>query len=225
MKDKAPAYKLKTPNLFIRLYTREDLRNLISKEEDQERKTLFEGMLNNCENDTKNGQWYTYWEILLRDRTKIVRNVGFAFFNGPAVRGEVELNLFIEPRDRDKGYGTEAIKALVEWVFLQKDIYEISTWVDFEQDAYVKILYKGGFVFRYRDKEKKKERYSIIAPKSSWSGLYLIIGVIVGLMVGAVLGNFAAAIAAGLIIGILVGVILDNKIAEHRAEITGKKDG
>lgn len=225
MSEKAPVYKLKTPNLYIRLYTREDLKGLIAREEDSERKALFEGMLNNCEKDTKNGQWYTYWEILLRDRKKIVRNVGFAYFNGPAVRGEVELSLFIEPRDRDKGFGTEAIKALVEWVFLQKDIYEITTWVDFEKDAYVKVLYKAGYVFRHRDKEIKKERYSIIAPKSSWGGLYLIIGIVAGMMVGAFFGNFAIGVAAGVIVGILIGVILDNKIAEHRAEVTGKKNG
>ena len=59
--------------------------------------------------------------------------------------GETELGYFIVPNERKKGYVSEAIKMIVDYLFLSRDIVRIQAKADPENFASWKALEKAGF--------------------------------------------------------------------------------
>jgi nucleoside-diphosphate-sugar epimerase len=60
-------------------------------------------------------EWYTYWLIVLKDQPF---GAGLAGFKGlPDAQGQAEIGYGIDPICQNKGYMTEAVKALIEWAF------------------------------------------------------------------------------------------------------------
>ena len=59
--------------------------------------------------------WYTYWLIIVEDRTY---GAGLAGFKGlPDDQGTIEIGYGIELAYRSQGYTTEAVQALIAWAF------------------------------------------------------------------------------------------------------------
>jgi RimJ/RimL family protein N-acetyltransferase len=59
--------------------------------------------------------WYTYWLIIVADEPF---GAGMAGFKGyPDERGEVEIGYGIDPDWQNKGYMTEAVRAMIAWAF------------------------------------------------------------------------------------------------------------
>jgi RimJ/RimL family protein N-acetyltransferase len=82
----------------------------------------------------KDAQWFY---VEKKDRTR----VGFiAHF---LVAGEVELGYSIVPNERRKGYASEAIKIMVDYLFLSRDIVRIQARTDPENVASWKALEKS----------------------------------------------------------------------------------
>jgi ribosomal-protein-alanine N-acetyltransferase len=59
--------------------------------------------------------------------------------------GEIELGYNIVPTERRKGYASEAIAIMVDYLFLSKDTISIQAKVDPENTASWKALEKNGF--------------------------------------------------------------------------------
>jgi RimJ/RimL family protein N-acetyltransferase len=59
--------------------------------------------------------------------------------------GEIELGYFIVPSERGKGYVSEAITIIVDYLFLSKDAVRIQAKADPENTASWKALEKTGF--------------------------------------------------------------------------------
>jgi ribosomal-protein-alanine N-acetyltransferase len=84
----------------------------------------------------KDAQWFF---VEKKDGTK----VGFiAHF---LVAGEVEVGYSILPNERRKGYVTEAIRILIDYLFLSKDIVRIQSRTDPDNVASWKALENNGF--------------------------------------------------------------------------------
>jgi ribosomal-protein-alanine N-acetyltransferase len=63
----------------------------------------------------ENHAWYTYWLIIIDDTSF---GAGLAGFKGyPDGNGEVEIGYGIDPGYRNKGYMTEAVRAMIAWAF------------------------------------------------------------------------------------------------------------
>jgi len=84
----------------------------------------------------KDAQWFF---VEKKDRTRI----GYAAHFLAA--GETELGYFIVPSERRKGYVTEAIEIMVDYLFLSKNIVRIQAKADPENTASWKALEKAGF--------------------------------------------------------------------------------
>ncbi len=84
----------------------------------------------------KDAQWFF---VQKKDGTKI----GYAAHFLAA--GETELGYFIVPNERSKGYVSEAIKIMVDHLFLSRDIVRIQAKADPENLASWKALEKAGF--------------------------------------------------------------------------------
>ncbi len=176
---------------------------------------------------SKDGFWYADWEIITIDRyDKSRTGVGVIRFEDKPVLGKVVISFEVEERYRDRGYASQALKALTKWLFWRGDVYEVEATVVLENDPAIHALLNAQFIYRRMEHEDgvKKEIYSITKPKSSWSGLYLFVGIIAGLTIGILVANILMGIIAGVIAGLGLGVWLDSKNLKKRQDVTGRKD-
>ena len=68
-----------------------------------------------------------------------------------------------------------------------KNVFEVVSKVEHENDKGVNALQKAGFVFR--GNEGKEETYSIIKGKTVWTGVYVAAGIFVGMILGIVINS------------------------------------
>jgi ribosomal-protein-alanine N-acetyltransferase len=61
------------------------------------------------------------------------------------VFGTQEIGYAILPSERGKGYCTEAVKIMVDYLFLSRDIVRIQAHIDARNEASQKVLEKSGF--------------------------------------------------------------------------------
>ncbi|MBP5223117.1 MAG: GNAT family N-acetyltransferase [Lachnospiraceae bacterium] len=163
--------------------------------------------------------WDSDWVIALRDDGTAIGTISF---EGEKALGTVPLNIVLEERYRNRGFGTEAIRMMVDWAFLHKNVYEVTAVSEHENDKFVHALEKAGFVFR--DGDRHIENYSIKKQKTAWTGLYLGIGIVLGLILGFVLNNFYAGMVVGVAVSTLIGAALDISAAKDREKVTGRKE-
>jgi RimJ/RimL family protein N-acetyltransferase len=57
----------------------------------------------------------------------------------------LEIGYVLIPSERGKGYGTEAVKIMVDYLFLSKDIVRVQAHADVRNVASQKVLEKAGF--------------------------------------------------------------------------------
>lgn len=162
--------------------------------------------------------WESDWIIAFRKGDK--EQIGTASFAGEKLLGAVPLKVELAQRYRNQGLGTEVIKMMVNWAFLHPNVYEIVSQVEHENDKGVNALRKAGFVFR--DNENNVETYSIVKPKTIWTGVYVVVGIIMGMILGIVLNNVWLGFAIGLVLCLCMGVIKDSNTQKYRESVTGK---
>ena len=123
----------------------------------QETRTDLERTYNNL----KDAQWFF---VEKKDGTRIGYMAHFL------AGGEIELGYFIVPAERSKGYVGEAIRIIVDYLFLSKDAVRIQAKADPENIASCKALEKAGFkregvlrkTFYCRGKWRDDYMYSIL---------------------------------------------------------------
>lgn len=164
--------------------------------------------------------WESDWIIALRRADK--EQIGTASFAGEKLLGAVPLNVELVQRYRNRGFGTEVIRMMVDWAFLHRNIYEVISRVDHENDKGVNALQKAGFVFR--DNVENVETYSIVKEKTSWTGIYVVVGIVIGMIMGVVLNNAWLGFAVGLTVCICTGMIMDSGALKERESVTGKNE-
>ncbi len=162
--------------------------------------------------------WESDWIIAFRKGEK--EQIGTASFAGEKLLGAVPLKVELAQEYRNRGLGTEVIKMMVNWVFLYRNIYEVTSQVEHENDRGVNALRKAGFVFR--GKEGQMETYSIIKEKTVWTGVYVVVGVVVGMVLGVVLNNVWLGFALGMVVCLCMGAIMDSNALKYRESVTGK---
>lgn len=164
--------------------------------------------------------WEADWIISFTKGEK--QRIGRASFAGEKALGAVPLSVELSEEYRNQGFGTEAIRMLVDWAFHFRNVYEVKAQTEHENDKAVKALEKAGFVLR--DSDRHNESYSITKNKSSWTGLYLMIGLFLGVMLGVVLSSPKLGMCIGLVASLIIGAALDGKEKHERERVTGKKD-
>lgn len=165
--------------------------------------------------------WDADWLIFLRDDGK--PQIGTVTFAGERAFGAVPIHIELQEKYRNKGYGTEALKMMVEWAFLHKGVYEVKAVTEHENDKCVCALEKAGFVFREGDRHI--EHYSIVKPKSSWMGLYALLGIFVGMMLAFVLTSPWVGMGIGMMVSLGIGASMDAKELKKREHaLMGSRD-
>jgi RimJ/RimL family protein N-acetyltransferase len=91
-----------------------------------------------------NFQWFTNWEAILKDKNLSIGGIGLTGL--PDRNGEVTVGYGFDGNYHRQGFATEALQALVQWVFKNKQVKRVvaETWKD--NYASHKVLIKNGFV-------------------------------------------------------------------------------
>jgi RimJ/RimL family protein N-acetyltransferase len=134
---------LEGKNVNLRIMEREDLQVLHEWDNNPKFRGEYEppkqetkAELERLYDGLKDSQWFF---VEKKDGVK----VGFiAHF---PMAGETELGYNIVPTERRKGYATEAIRLMVDYLFLSKDIIRIQAKADPENLASWKALEHAGF--------------------------------------------------------------------------------
>lgn len=92
--------------------------------------------------------WYTYWLMVLKQRPFAAGLIGFKGY--PNRAGEVEVGYGIDPGYQNRGYTTEAVKALFHWAFKQPECQAIISQTARTNLASQRVVQKAGMWF---DKE------------------------------------------------------------------------
>ncbi len=165
--------------------------------------------------------WEGQWTITLTPKDEKPVVIGSLTFAGEKVMGTVPISVTLDEEYRNKGYGTEVYKMMVDFAFGFRDIYEVKAVTEDQNDKCRYALEKAGFV--HRNTEHHIETLSITKPKSAWLGLYVYIGVIAGLVIGIVIGSNWVGMVIGIVIGLFVGSIMDSEAKKRREEVLGHK--
>ena len=120
------------------------LRKIVEKLDDEILKIAYNEMLNGCLKYPEKHIWYTLWLMELKDlENEIVGNLSF---KGITENGIVEIGYGIEKKYENKGYMTEAVKAMVKWASKQPLVKQIEAEAEESNFASIRVLEKCNFV-------------------------------------------------------------------------------
>ncbi len=122
-----------------------------NKEPDDRQKNVWRIRLNGVKSDPMNYMWYTVWIIVLKEANRII---GTAMLKGyPNEKGEIIIGYVMEERYRCKGYMTEALSSITQWIFLNPDVKCVLADTLKTNKPSHKVLQKIGMVHYKEDDE------------------------------------------------------------------------
>jgi RimJ/RimL family protein N-acetyltransferase len=119
----------------------------------QQSRTEIEKKYGNLSSEEK---WFI---IEKKDGTKI------GFIGHFPDRNNLEIGYALIPSERGKGYGTEAVLVMVDYLFLSKNIVRIQAGTNVENKASQKVLEKTGF-------QKEGINRKILFVRGKWTDFY-----------------------------------------------------
>lgn len=100
---------------------------------------IFEGQVEIVKNNN-NYIWHTFWLFKMKNESKFI---GSACFKGePSKNGDVEIGYGINKNYENRGYTTEAVKAMCEWALKQHHVTKVIAETEKDNFASHKILEK-----------------------------------------------------------------------------------
>jgi len=216
---KEKVIKIKSKRLVISPMTDEEMTALIGSS-DEEMQAAYSEMLTGAKEHPEVRPWYIAWKICLKKEPD--KMVGDLCFKGPQEKGRVEVGYGILPEYEGQGYATEAVKAVCEWAFSEKDVYYVEAETDPDNSASQRVLEKNGFAVTGKTGEEGP-RFELKKPSSSWIAIFMCFGVSIGFAIGTTMGNIALS-PIGIAVGVAVGAALDNYEKKHRAEVCGETE-
>ena len=133
---------LKTERLIIRAASDDEMRELIVNEKDEGLKQAYSEMLDMAIKYPESREWFAMWLIEDADGKRI----GELCFKGLSADGAAEIGYGIEPEFQNRGYATEAVKAVTAWAFSQPGVSCITAETDESNIASQSVLIKSGFI-------------------------------------------------------------------------------
>jgi ribosomal-protein-alanine N-acetyltransferase len=91
------------------------------------------------------------WMIIKKDNMQVIGDIGF--HGKPNEKGEVEVGYGIVELERRKGFGFEAVKAIMNWVYSQNEVKVIKADCLIDNKPSARILEKVGMKEINRDQD------------------------------------------------------------------------
>lgn len=135
--------KIKTKRMTLHPMSDEETEALMERTDSEELRAAYGEMLDGCRRDPENRIWYAPWKMTLKDSQEYVGDLGF---KGPVRNHSVEIGYGVLPEHEGSGYATEALQAMTQWAFGQKDVVFVEAETDPDNKASQRVLEKCGFV-------------------------------------------------------------------------------
>ena len=122
----------------------EKMKEIVKVEKNEILKKAYKEMLDGCLNYPENYIWYTLWFMELKDSENEI--IGTLSFKGIDDKGIVEIGYGINEGYENKGYMTEAVRAIVKWASEQPNVNHIEAEAEKNNYASIRVLEKCNFV-------------------------------------------------------------------------------
>ena len=132
---------IETKRLKIYPASLDQMRTMISAENNDELRAAYKEMLEGCLTYPDQREWYALWIVELKDGTSI----GNLCFKG-LINGVAEIGYGITEEYQNRGYATEAVDAAVKWALKQSGVIRVEAETDPDNAASRRILEKCGFI-------------------------------------------------------------------------------
>ena len=169
-------------------------------------------MLDGCKRDPENRVWYAPWKMTLKDSQEAVGDI---CFKGPVKNHSVEIRYGVLPEHESNGYASEALQAMTQWAFSQKNVVFVEAETAPDNKASQRVLEKCGFVPDGTTGEEGP-RFVLERPLTNWSPIYMLFGMSIGMAIGHFQNQVLWGMAIGISLGVLVGLLLNNSAKKNR---------
>jgi ribosomal-protein-alanine N-acetyltransferase len=123
---------------------------------------VMECMAQALERGPDQAGWWCWYFLLLEGVTRHRVLIGDGGFKGPPdVDGTVEIGYSVLQAHRNRGYATEAVKALVEWASEHPEVRRIVAETKRTNAASMRVLEKSGFIQMGRGSERDLFRFEM----------------------------------------------------------------
>ena len=151
------------------------------------------------------------WNMTLKDSQESVGNI---CFKGPVKNHAVEIGYGVQPEQERNGYTTEALQAMTQWAFSQKNVVFTEAETAPDNKASQRVLEKCGFVPDGMGEEGP--RFMLERPLTNWSTIYMLFGMSIGMAIGHFQDQMLWGMAIGISLGVLVGTLLNHSAKKNR---------
>ena len=210
--------KIKTKRMTLRPMSDSEIEALIARTDSDELRTAYVEMLDSCQRDPEHRVWYAPWKMTRKDSQEHIGELGF---KGPVKNHSVEIGYGILPEHEHHGYATEALQAMTQWAFGQKDVVFVEAETAPENQASQHLLAKCGFVPDGTGAEGP--RFVRERPLTNWWPIYMLFGMSVGMAVGHLNGQLLWGMGIGMSLGVLFGMLLNGSAQKDREALRQKR--
>lgn len=109
----------------------------------------MEFWIKNTQKHRAHFEWYTTWEIILKDENVAVGGIGFSGL--PNEKGQSMTGYGLDMRYYNRGIASEALQGIIPWAFANGDLKEIIADTYLSNVPSQKVLLKNGFEEVSRD--------------------------------------------------------------------------
>jgi [ribosomal protein S5]-alanine N-acetyltransferase len=85
---------------------------------------------------------FEFWMIVRKDNMQVIGDIGF--HGRPDEKGEVEIGYGLIGAEREKGFGFEALKAMLDWALSQESVKTVTAEPLISNIPSIRILEKVG---------------------------------------------------------------------------------
>ena len=133
---------IQTQRLTIHPTSDAEMQDLIDHTDDEGLKLAYTEMLTMAVENPQYRPWYATWFIENTDGQR----VGELCFKGLSADGTAEIGYGILPDFQNRGYATEAVKAVTVWALSQPNVNTIIAETEADNLASQKVLLNCGFL-------------------------------------------------------------------------------
>ena len=133
---------IETKQLHIYPASKEEMEDFISSQTNDILRSAYQEMLDECLMHPEDWNYYAIWMIEKKDGT----HVGECCFKGISPDGSTEIGYGISEEYQGRGYATEAVNAIVEWVLQQHRVLSVVAEAEADNLASIRVLQKCGFL-------------------------------------------------------------------------------
>ena len=212
--------EIKTKRMILCPMPDNEIEVLMEQADSDELRIAYGEMLDGCRRDPENRIWYAPWKMTLKESAQ---SIGDLCFKGPVRNHAVEIGYGVQSEQEGRGYTTEALQAMTQWAFSQKDVVFVEAETAPDNKASQRVLEKCGFVSDGTMGEEGP-RFVLESPLTNWSPIYMLFGMSIGMAIGHFQNQTLWGMAIGISLGVLFGALVNLSEKKNREALCQQRN-